>query len=32
MKEATKVIVSQVYDSVTLEFNPNFAKVEQTRK
>ena len=29
LKETTELIVSQVYDSVTLEFNPKFAKIEQ---
>ena len=30
LKEATELIVSQVFDSVTLEFNPKFAKIEHT--
>jgi len=30
LKEATELTVSQVYDSVTLEFNPKFVKIEQT--
>ena len=29
LKEATELIISQVYHSVPLEFNPNFAKIEQ---
>ena len=29
LKEATELIVSKVYDSVTLEFNPKFAKNKQ---
>ena len=28
-KEGTELIISQVYDSITLEFNPKFAKIEQ---
>ena len=29
LKETTELIVSQAYDSVTLEFNPKFGKIEQ---
>ena len=28
LKEATELIVSQVYDSFTFEFNPKLAKIE----
>ena len=30
LKEATELIVSQVFDSISLEFHPKFVKIEQT--
>ena len=32
MKEPAELIISQVYDAITLEFNPKFAKIEQALK